>query len=419
MIISIGDELALGMTVDTNTAWLAGELSRIGIRTVQHMTVEDDREAICDAILRGTDIGDVVIVSGGLGPTQDDVTRFALSDAMGVESEIDEKALGWIEEIFKKFRRPMAESNKVQAVCPVGAKMMQNHVGTAPGIVAKINGTPVYVVPGVPREMRALYKGEIQGELEKLAEKKARDVILVHKVNSFGRGESNVGEMLGELMVRGGNPRIGTTVSGGYVSVRIQAESNDVDSAMRMQEEAVKAVRERLGMLVFSEGEVGLNEAVVELLKEKGKTCATGESCTGGMIGEMLTQISGSSAVYLGGWVTYTNEMKIKTLGVNEATLAAHGAVSGEVAEEMVRGVIEHSGSDYGISVTGIAGPDGGTEEKPVGTVWIGIGERTGEDIAVKATCFHFHGNRDQVRRRSALTGLNLLRLRVLGNESD
>ena len=415
-LISIGDELTLGLTVDTNSAWLAQRLSSLGFRTTQHMTVEEDRAHIANAIRQAVDVSDVVIVSGGLGPTQDDVTRFALADAMGVETHTDENALEEIAERFRQIKRPMAESNKIQAQCPIGATMLTNRAGTAPGIVAKIDDTPIYVVPGVPREMRRLYKDHLRHALEQLLDEKLddqqqRNVILTHKVNTFGRGESNVGEMLGELMKRGTNPRIGTTVSGGLVSVRIQTQADSIEAADALQLEAIEQVKQQLGQLVFSDNEESLAYATGQLLREKQKTCATAESCTGGLIGEMLTDIPGSSEYYLGGWVTYANDMKINQLGVPAEMIEEHGAVSEQVASAMARGALKNANADFAISTTGVAGPDGGTEEKPVGTVWIGLARIEDGEIKSKAQKFHLHGNRETIRLRAALTALNLLRI--------
>lgn len=405
-ILSIGDELVLGQTVDTNSAWLSARLAQRGIMTKLHATVADDRALIADEIRRAVDAAELVIVTGGLGPTEDDLTRFALADAMGVGLALDEVSLGQIAAFFQKRRRGMPDRNRVQAMCPLGARMLANRSGTAPGIHTPINDSQVWVVPGVPREMRTLWDDHIAPALPTAAGR----TILTTKINTFGAGESDVAAMLGDLAARDRNPLVGTTVADGIVSVRIRSEFDTADEAQRQLDQTIEQVLAALSELVFSRDDVALAAAVGAMLQQRGQTLALAESCTGGLIGQMITDAPGSSAYFIGGWITYANAMKISQLGVDEALIEQHGAVSAPVAEAMARGALERSDADHAVSITGIAGPDGGTDDKPVGTVYIGLASRR---VDARASHHVLAGDRPNVRRRAALTALNLLRLRL------
>ncbi|QQE11121.1 competence/damage-inducible protein A [Planctomycetota bacterium] len=413
-IISIGDELVLGQTVDTNSAWLSGELAKIGVKVGMHLTVEDEVGAIREVIEAMCERSCVVLISGGLGPTDDDLTRQALAKALGVELVKDGEMLGSVKEYFtEKLEREMPERNVVQAMKPVGSEMIENGCGTAPGIKAELDGAVIYVMPGVPSEMRTMFKEKIEPELLDMGG--MQRVIRTCKVNTFGMGESDVAETLGELMARDRNPVVGTTVSQGICSVRVRAEFDEVDEADQELEATTKAVEEKMGTVVFGRDGVTLQKTVVEELKKQGKILATAESCTGGMIGEMVTSVSGSSSVYAGGFVTYSNEMKEALLKVPHELLVEHGAVSREVVKAMAEGAVHETGADYGIGVTGIAGPDGGTDEKPVGTVWMGIAKKnnTGETTCITGL-LRLSGSRERIRDRAAKCCLQGLRFMLL-----
>lgn len=406
-IVSIGDELVLGQTVDTNSAWLSARLAERGIMTRLHGTIADEKQLITDELLRAAAHADLVIVSGGLGPTEDDLTRFALADAMGVPLELDQPSVDQIAAFFARRERGMPDRNKVQAMCPVGARMLANRAGTAPGIFAELGGTPIYIVPGVPREMRALWDDHIAPALPPLDGR----TILTTKLNTFGTGESDIAERLGQIAARDRNPLIGTTVAAGLVSVRIRSAFDTAAEAQQQLARAIDQVTHALGNLVFGRDDETLADAVGKLLIARGETLAVAESCTGGLVGEMVTDIPGSSDWFTGGWITYDNNMKVAQLGVDEAMLADHGAVSAPVAEAMAQGALQRSGATHAVSLTGIAGPDGGTDDKPVGTVYIGIASR---DAAPSAKLYNFPGDRPTIRRRAALGALNTLRLRLL-----
>ena len=311
VILSIGDELALGQTVDTNAAWLSARLAQRGISTLLHLTVADDRRAIVDALKLAVRDGDIVIVTGGLGPTDDDLTRFAVADLLGVDLVLDEASLARIEAFFRQRGRTMIDRNRVQAMCPRGAAMLDNPAGTAPGIRIEFDNTIIWSVPGVPHEMMVLYDRHIAPNLPV----ESGRVILTAKINTFGEGESNVGQTLGDLMRRDRNPLVGTTVSAGIVAVRLRSEFATVDEAQRQLDQTIAQVEESLGGIVFGRDEQTLGEVVGQMLRQRGKTLATCESCTGGLIGTMLTDIAGSSDYYRGGWITYANAAKVR-LGV-------------------------------------------------------------------------------------------------------
>jgi len=405
IIISIGNELTGGQTVDTNSAYLAEQLGMLGIDTLYHVTVGDDRDATARAITAAAAEAELVLVTGGLGPTADDLTRYALADAMGgVELVEDTASLADLEAFFQRRGRTMVPANRIQIMFPAGTRAIPNACGTAPGIAAGIGNARVYVMPGVPREMRAMFAEHIAPDLPA-----GRASIIRRIIHTFGTGESDIGERIADLMVRDANPLVGTTVSAGLVSVRVTSHATNTAEAERIAGVTIAEISTRLGELVVGQGDQAMPAAVGELLRHRGQTIATAESCTGGLIGEMVTDVSGSSEYYLGGIISYANSVKRDLLGVGEDILAANGAVSEPVARAMAVGCRAKFGTDWAISITGIAGPTGGTPEKPVGLVYTAI---AGDD----QTDVHRHilpGDRPTVRRRAALAALNHLRLRL------
>lgn len=414
VILSIGDELVLGQTVDTNSAYLSAELVRMGIGTLYHQTVSDDRAAIAKAIEQAARSAPLVLISGGLGPTDDDLTRDALADAMGVNLVMDDASLAAIRGMMERRGRVMPERNKVQAMHPRGTTMIPNSCGTAPGIHATLHGSTLYITPGVPSEMFAMWELSVRPIIAKLGA--ARGVILTEKINTFGIGESTVAQMLGDLMDRKRNPVVGTTVAGGVVSVRVRAEFPDAQQAQQEMTDTMNKVDACLGAHVYSRGDAGLQDTLVTLLKAKNKKLATAESCTGGLVGRYITDVPGSSAAYLGGWVTYSNAMKISQLGVPAPLIEKHGAVSQPVARAMAQGALLSAGGDIAVAITGIAGPDGGTPEKPVGLVWIALAWHDGNGSpTTDALRFDLGNVRDMVRDRSAKAAMQLVRFHLMG----
>lgn len=413
ILLSIGDELALGQTVDTNTAWLAAQLAAVGISTQLHETVSDDRGLIAASIAWASTKAELILISGGLGPTEDDLTREALADALGVGLAVDPESMKTLEEFFRGRGYAMAERNRVQAMCPAGATMIPNSAGTAPGIRATLNQAQVFVTPGVPREMKAMFKASVLPFLQEHAG--GAQTILTTKVNTFGLGESDVAEKLADFMQRDRNPTVGTTVANGLCSVRVRAEYSDPAKAQTELDDTVAQVESKLGPIVFGRDDDTLQSTLVQMLTERGQSVATAESCTGGMIGSLLTDVHGSSAAYRGGWVTYTNELKSSQLRVPPEVIEEHGAVSEPVVTAMAQGAREKSGADYAVSVSGVAGPGGGTPDKPVGTVWLALAT---PDRTV-ARCARLIGNRQSIRDRAAKCALQMIRLTMLGESLD
>jgi nicotinamide-nucleotide amidase len=405
IIISVGEELTSGQTINTNSAFLAKRLAERGIRTLEHCTVSDDRAATAEAIARAAASVEVVLVTGGLGPTEDDLTRHALADALGTELVIDPKRLSHLEEWFRSRGRAMVASNRVQAMVPRGAEALDNRMGTAPGLAATIKGAKVFVMPGVPNEMRVMYDEVIVPRLPQGA-----GAIAFKVVHTYGAGESDVGTKIADLMRRDTNPLVGTTVAAGMVSIRIQARDTDAERAAAAARQMADEVRRRLGDIVVGEDDETMAAVVGALLRKAGAKLTTAESCTGGLLGEMITAVSGSSDYYLGGVVAYANEVKQQFLDVGEALLREHGAVSEPVAAAMAEGCRKRFGSDWAIGVTGVAGPAGGTEEKPVGLVFVSLAGAGGTEVVRS----QFPGSREIIRLRASLMGMNMLRKRLV-----
>jgi len=413
IILSVGDELVLGQTVDTNSAWLGAHLASIGISVLSHVTVADDHPAIEAAIRTAAAQCDTLIISGGIGPTADDLTRQALAAAMGQPLEINETWLAELKKFFRARGRPMPESNAIQAMIPRTATMLFNTAGTAAGIAADLGTRErpcrVFVTPGVPKEMKAMFARDVLPELQK---RSGGAVIVSRTLHTFGLGESAVAEKLGDLMRRGRNPSVGTTVSNGVVSLRVNSRFDSVAKATDELEVIVTECRAALGSLIYGADDETLAGVVARMLLEHPDhpTVSTAESCTGGLLGKMLTDIAGSSAYYGFGWVTYANVAKEKLLGVPAEMLAANGAVSEPVVLAMARGARDRSASTYALSISGIAGPGGGTAEKPVGTVWIALAHPGG----TASRKFVFPGDREAIRDRSAKTAISILRYHLL-----
>jgi nicotinamide-nucleotide amidase len=419
-ILAIGDELVLGQTVDRNSAWLSARLAELGILTRYHQTVSDDLAEITRAITDAAAAAELVLITGGLGPTADDLTRQALADAMGSPLIEDAESLQQIEAYFAARGRSLPERNKVQALRPEAARPVLNDAGTAPGIDAKLGQARVFVTPGVPREMRRMWEQTIAPALT--PKPGERGVIRTLKLNTFGHGESDVAEAIEDLMQRDGNPTVGTTISDGIVAIRLRAQYPTPEEANRALQQTARTIEDRLVPIAFGRDDQTLPQVLLSLLTERELTLATAESCTGGLLGAMVTAVPGSSAVYHGGWVTYTNAMKTQQLGVPETVLQSHGAVSAPVVRQLARSAAEQTGADLGVAISGVAGPSGGTDAKPVGTIWIGLAWRArssdnsaGQAIETAAMHFQLPGNREAIRDRAAKCALQMVRLHVLG----
>ncbi len=419
ILLSIGDELALGQTVDTNSAWLAARLARLGVKAGEHHTLADDAPAIAEAVTRAAHrVGPtgLILITGGLGPTDDDLTREALAAAMGEPLIQDPASVEALDRFFAARGREMPRRNRVQAMHPRGSSMLDNPRGTAPGIRFILNGAVGFVMPGVPREMQGMFDDHIVPWLDqRAAQAGGRDVILTTTVHTFGQGESDVAELLGPLMQRDRNPTVGTTVANGVCSVRIRSEFRDNKQAQRELEATAAEVEARLGSIVYGRDEATLQESTLAALIKVGLTVATAESCTGGLCAAMLTDVPGSSRAVTGGFITYTNGLKTAVLGVDPAMIQRHGAVSEPVAAAMAEGAMQRAETSLAVAITGIAGPDGGTREKPVGTVCFALAAR---DAATAVYSAMLPGERAAVRDRSAKVALQLLRLHTIGESA-
>ena len=400
----------LGQTLDSNSAWLSARLADRGVIPLYHKTIADDLQATVTALTLAIETAELVIVTGGLGPTLDDLTRQAIATLMKKPLDMHPPSLERIRQLFKRLGREMPSSNRSQALIPRGAEVLNNDWGTAPGIRFKSGKTTVFALPGVPYEMENMAERHIFP----MFDRGTGLAVVVASLHTFGAGESAVAETLGDLMQRGRNPLLGTTVSGGVVTVRFRCKAPTSKLAHKQLSATVELVKQRLGSLVFGEGTVTLADAVGELAKAKAKRLVTAESCTGGLVAKLLTDVPGSSAWFDGGWITYANAMKNRELHVAASLIEKDGAVSESVVCAMADGALQRSEADFSVALTGVAGPDGGTEEKPVGTIWIAIGRRVGERRGVIAECFRFPGTRDRVRDLAAKTALNLLRLELI-----
>ena len=424
IILSVGDELVLGQTVDTNSAWISQQLAAIGCRIAAHMTVGDDQHAIEQAILKSVGRCDVLLISGGIGPTEDDLTRQALAAVMNVPLELNQVWLDKLQEFFTKLGRTMPQSNAIQAMIPRGATMIDNAKGTAAGIDAIfVSGDQkticrLFVMPGVPKEMKAMFTRDV---LPHVAKQSGGAVILSRTLHTFGLGESTVAERLGDLMNRMRNPSVGTTVSQGIVSLRLNARFGSREQAAQKLDETDAACRLALGEIIFGADDDTLSEIVARQLTEAHQTVATAESCTGGLLAKMLTDISGSSGYFSNGWVTYSNDAKTERLGVSRNLINLYGVVSEQVVDAMATGARRLAKADFALAISGVAGPTGGTAAKPVGMICIGLAfanpERSADDpSATKTICrtFQFSGDREMIRDRSAKMALSMLRYQLM-----
>jgi nicotinamide-nucleotide amidase len=422
-ILSIGDELVLGQTLNSNSRWLATQLANLGILTREHVTIPDDASAHAAALRRLAECCDVIISTGGLGPTDDDLTRVVMSDVLASPLIEDPRSLEQIQAWFTSRARGMPEINRSQAKRPQCATAIANAHGTAPGLHACVttgsHACDVYCLPGPPSEMIPMFEGAVRPGLRPPASRR----VLTRAMPCFGIGESEVAMRLGAIMARDAVPLIGTTASGGVVTCRIRYEGDlDEADASALLEQTQATIRRLLAPHVFGDGEVTLADAVVRLLAQRKRTLGVVESCTGGLLGSMITSVPGSSESFRGGLITYANEQKIALAGVDPALLAdsGPGAVSKEVARAVALGGLSRLGCDECIAVTGIAGPGGSTEAtstrpaKPVGLVYIALARRLGTEPRVEVRRFHMRGDRASVRDWSAKSALMMLHMALM-----
>jgi nicotinamide-nucleotide amidase len=401
-VLSIGTELSRGELVNTNGPWLAAQLVAIGFEVFEHAIVDDDRARIVAALERLARTASIIVCTGGLGPTTDDLTADSVATALGVKLVRDDASLEHIRRRFEKFGRTMSESNAKQADFPEGSEILPNPIGTAPGFAARIGRATAYFMPGVPREMTRMFEEQVTPRIRKLAPSDTHQI----RLKTFGLPESVVGEKLAGIEETNEGVIIGYRAHFPEIEVKVLAKAASQGSAREACEKAANEVRTRLGDVIYGEGDDTFPAVVGRLLRNRGLTLAIAESCTGGLVGSMLTREPGASDFLLLDAVTYANSAKSRVLEVGEDVLRAHGAVSAEVAAAMAEGARRTAGSDVALALTGVAGPTGGSEAKPVGTVFLAVTGARGTEVKHRL----FPGERAQVQAIAAYGGLQLLR---------
>ena len=406
-IISVGTEILLGDIVNTNTQFLAKELASIGIEVYRQEVIGDNEDRLLGILEEALKRSDMVITTGGLGPTKDDLTKETACKFFNMDLELHEKSLKELEEYFSRMGRKIVESNYKQVYFPKEAIVLPNPNGTAPGAILEKNNKYIVILPGPPKEMKPMYLNHVRPYLIK----KGDGIIESKVVRVLGIGESMAAEKLKEFIENGVNPTVAPYAKEENVIFRITAKAEREEEALKLIEPVKNKVKEILGEDVYGEGEDTTIERVVgDLLIKNKLKISTAESCTGGMIASRLVSISGISNAFLEGAVTYSNEAKVRTLNVKEETLKKYGAVSEETAREMAEGMAKRTGSDIAVVTTGIAGPGGGTEEKPVGLVYIGLYYK-GEVFVYKNV---FNGNRQEVRTKATVRALDIVRRKIM-----
>lgn len=403
-IVTTGDEILQGIIADTNSAWIARRCHMLGHEVISHTSIGDNSKDIQDALKKASERAECVIVSGGLGPTIDDITVEAATKAFGVPLKLDNEVLEEIQNFFKRVGRPMAKTNEKQAMIPQGGKPLTNNVGTAPGIQVKLGKAEFFFLPGVPRELYPMFEDSVMPWLK--SQVKGHMEMLV--LRCFGMPEANIDELLTGVELYGA--QLGFRVKYPEIHLKLIARSDDAAKSKKSVKQAASAIKERLGDVVYSEGETGMVEVVGRMLRGKGMTLAVAESCTGGLLSNMITDVPGASDYFERSVVSYSNKSKQELLGVSTETLRAHGAVSRETALAMAEGIKRLSGASIGIGITGIAGPGGGTPEKPVGLVHMAYASPD-SSLAFE---HHFQGKRDRVKLIAAMSALNMIRKYLL-----
>jgi nicotinamide-nucleotide amidase len=402
-IITIGDEILIGQIVDTNSAWMAKELNLIGIRVKQVTSVSDDAQHITEALKQAMQRAEIILITGGLGPTKDDITKLTLAKYFNMGMRRDQTTLEHVTGFFTRLNRPMIEMNRQQADVPDGCEVIQNKNGTAPCMWFEQEGKIIVSMPGVPFEMMYLMTEDILPRLKSTFNLPA----IVHQtILTAGIGESFLAAEIEDIEDSlPAHIKLAYLPKLGQVRLRLSGSGTDEAQLKTEIDFYTQQLLQRIPKYVVVVGDIPLEKALLNLMEEKHLTLSTAESCTGGYIAQQITQHPGCSSVFLGGAVTYSNSLKQSILGVKTATLEQYGAVSEATVKEMAQGAVERFNSDYAISVSGIAGPDGGTEEKPVGTVWIAVASKN----KVTARSFSFGSRRAQNIERAAVAALTLL----------
>lgn len=405
-IIAIGTEILLGDIVNTNAQFLAKELAALGIDVYHQSVIGDNEERIIESFEKAFERCDLVITTGGLGPTQDDLTKELGAKYFNKKLVLHEPSLDWIKTYLDMKGEAIVEANKKQAYFPEGSIILPNPNGTAPGSIVSENNKILIILPGPPREMKPMFNDHVKKYLEGITGEIIKSKIL----RLFGIGESLMAQKLNNLIQNSKNPTVAPYAKDNDVTLRITAKGNSEKECDDLINPVDKEIKDALGEYIYGEGETSLENVVSEILCNNKLSVSTAESCTGGMIAASLISYPGISDVFKEGAVTYSNESKMKRLGVSKETLDRYGAVSEETAREMAIGIAREANTDISISTTGIAGPGGGTDEKPVGLVYIGVFIK-GKVVVNK---FNFTGNRERIRRKTTMNALNILRKELL-----
>lgn len=406
-ILAVGTELLLGQITNTNTQFISELLPEAGICVYRHSVVGDNPKRLAESIQTALSRSDIVITTGGLGPTEDDLTKEVAASVLKRRLITDDKTVNDIKSYFDKVQRPMTKSNLKQSLIPEGCIIVRNSNGTAPGCIIEDKGKILILLPGPPKEMRPMFKESV---LPYLASKSTRKLVSKY-IRLFGIGESAVEERIIDIIDAQTNPTIAPYAKEGEVTIRVTAECGMDDDSEALLNPVISAINERLGDIVYSTENLEMHQVVAKLLMQRKLILSSAESCSGGLIAEKLTSIPGISEVFAGGVIAYTNKMKMDFLGVEPGVLFEHGAVSGKTAEQMAEGIRNKTGSDIGISVTGLAGPGGATVSKPVGLVYIGFSDK--ENTYFKE--LRLWGDRERIRVLSSLHALDTVRRYLLG----
>ena len=409
-LISIGDEICIGQIVNTNASWIAAKCTNIGASVTAHSVIGDDRDELISELDRLVPKSGMVILTGGLGPTYDDITKKVLTEYFKDKLVLHEPTLKYLEKLFKIRGYTLTERNREQAMVPSKAKILDNKVGTAPGMLFEHNGTYIVSLPGVPAEMKYIMSNSILPHIENIISETNEDIVFYKNFITSGIPESMLADLIGdtEKILESGTLAFLPSYKG--VKLRVGISARSFKEAEKRVNKIGQYLYNRAGRFIIGTEDESLSSIVGKLLSELNATISVAESCTGGMLGAELTKISGSSKYFTGGAIVYSNMTKIKILGVDEDILEKFGAVSEEVAKELAKNVRIKFGTDFGIGITGIAGPTGGTKEKPVGTVWISLAD---ENVCI-AQRFVFSNDRDVNRERAVGTALNILLKRLM-----
>lgn len=411
-IIAVGTEILLGDIVNTNAKYLSKELAKIGINVYRQEVIGDNEDRLLDLFQEAFKRCDIVITTGGLGPTADDLTKETACKYFGMDLELHEESLKALKEYFTRMNREITENNLKQVYFPKEAKVLPNPNGTAPGAILEKDNKMIIILPGPPKEMKPMFDNYVKGYLASKG-----DGIIISKVLRFlGIGESQMATKVKDYIDNGVNPTVAPYAKEDDVLLRVSAKGKSEEEALKLIDPVANEIKDIMGIDFYGEGEDNtIQDVVAKLLIEKNLTIASAESCTGGYIAGRLVSCAGISSVFLEGAVTYSNEAKMRTLKVKKSTLDSVGAVSEETAREMAEGIAKRAGTDIGISTTGIAGPGGGTKEKPVGLVYMGLYYKG----KVKAYRFVFNGNREKVRNKAAVTALDLVRRAIIKDKIE